>query len=179
MFSTFKEERDDQGREVIEMGMDLKRAKIGVMAMPIVFVLIGFFAMGMPLDFTVIILAFLLVFLLAAAAVIVLPSMATIAKSSQLRVTMDGKFGRILVATESGESEIRMADLVSAEFGSQISTSRDSKGYTRETTVYRLEFVKKSGERVPATASYSNVYSLEHQRKLVAAIDSAIKRQLV
>ena len=175
MFSTFRQERDDQGREVIEMGMDLKRAKIGLMAAPVVFVLIGYFAMHMP----IIAMAAMLAFLLAAFAVIGFPAMAMMAKRSQLRLTLDSKAGRILVATGSGESEIRMAELAKAEFGSTVSTSTDSDNNTRETTVYRLEFVKKSGERVPATVSYSNAYSLEHQRSMVAAINAALGRQMV
>jgi hypothetical protein len=178
MFSTFRQERDDQGREVIEMGLDLKRARIGLMAAPVVFVLIGYFAMGRSV-ITLIVMTLMLAFLLAAFAVIGFPAMAMMAKRSQLRVTLDGKAGKILVATGSGESELRMADLARAEFGSTVSTSTDSDNNTRETTVYRLEFVKKSGERVPATASYSNAYSPEHQRSMAAAINAALGRQMV
>lgn len=173
MFSTFKQDRDEQGREVIEMGMDEKRAKMALMAAPFVFVLIGYFAVGMPL----IMMAAMVAFLLAAFAVIGFPMMKLMTQRSQLRVTLDRKAGNILVGTRSGQAEIRMADLAKAEFGSSVSTSTDSDNNTRETTVYRLEFVKKNGERVPATAAYSNVYSQEHQRNMVAAINAALGRQ--
>lgn len=175
MFSIFKQERDDQGRDVIEIGMDLKRAKIGLMAAPVVFVLIGYFVTHM----SIIVMAAMLAFLLAAFAVIGFPAMAMMAQRSQLRLTLDSRAGKILVASGSGESEIRMAELAKAEFASTVSTSTDSDNKTRETTVYRLEFVKKSGERVPATVSYSNAYSLEHQRNMVAAINAALGRQMV
>ena len=174
MFSICKQERDTEGREVIELGMDLKRAKAIVLALPVVFVLAGYFVMGMPL----IAMAAMLVFLLAAFAVIGFPALASIANNSKLRVTLDSKAGRLLVATASGQSEIRMADLAKVEFSSSVSTSTDSENITRETTVYRLEFVKKSGERVPATAGRSSVYSLAHQEQMVSAINAALRRQM-
>ncbi len=174
MFSICKQERDSEGREVIELGMDLKRVKAMLMAAPVVFVLVGYF-MGMPL----IMMAVMLVFLVAAFAVIGFPALASIASGSNLRVTLDSKAGKLLVATASGQSEIRMAELAKAEFSSSISTSTDSDNNTRETTVYRLEFVKKNGERVPAMAAYSSVYSLDDQGKMAAAINAALKRQMV
>ena len=175
MFSVYKQERDAEGREVIDIGMDVKRVKAMLMAAPVVFVLAGYFFMGMPL----IPMAMMLAFLLAAFAVIGFPSLAKIASMSKLRVALDSKSGRILVGSADGPSEIRMADLAKAEFGSRISTSTDSDNNTRETTVYRLEFVRKNGERVPATAAYSGVYSLDDQGKMVAAINAALKRQMV
>jgi hypothetical protein len=175
MFSSCKQERDAEGREVIEMGMDAKRAKVALMAAPVVFVLAGYFFMGMPL----IPMAMMLVFLLAAFAVIGFPALASSAGMSTLRVTLDSRAGKLLVATASGKSEVRMADLAKAEFSASISTSTDSDNNARETTVYRLEFVRKNGERVPATAAYSNVYSLDDQGKMVAAINAALKRQMV
>lgn len=175
MFSVYKQERDAEGREVIEMGMDTKRVKAALIAAPIVFVLAGYFFMGMPL----ILMAMMLAFLLAAFAVIGFPVLAKIASLSKLRVALDSKFGRILVESADGPLEIRMADLAKAEFGSSISTRTDSDNNTRETTVYRLEFVRKNGERVPATAAYSNVYSLDVRGKMVVAINAALGRQMV
>ena len=174
MFSTCKQEQDAEGREVIELGMDLKRAKAALMAAPVVFVLMGYFFMHMP----IIAMVAMLAFLMAAFAVIGFPFVALAANRSKLRVTLDRKEGRILVETASGQAELRMADLAKAEFSSSISTSTDSDNNTRETTVYRLEFVKKNGERVPATAARSNVYSLAHQELMVAAINSALSRQM-
>jgi hypothetical protein len=175
VFSTYRQDRDAEGREVIELGMDLKRSKAALMAMPVVFVMVGYFVAHMPL----IAMAAMLVFLLAAFAIIGFPFVALIAKRSQLRVTLDSKAGKLLLATGSRQSEMLMADLAEAEFGSRISTSTDSDNNTRETTVFRLEFVKKSGERVPATAAYSNVYSMEHRRNMVAAINAALGRKMV
>ena len=175
MFSVCKQERDAEGREVIELGMDLKRVKAMLMAAPVVFVLAGLFVMGMGM---LIAMAAMLVFLLAGFAVIGFPALASIANNSKLRVTLDSKAGKLLVATASGQSEIRMADLAKVEFSSSVSTSTDSDNNTRETTVYRLEFVKKSGERVPATAGRSNVYSLAHQEQMVSAINAALHRQM-
>jgi hypothetical protein len=174
MFSIYKQERDTEGREVIDLGMDLKRVKAMLLAAPVVFVLVGYF-MGMPL----IMMAVMLVFLLATITVIAFPVLARMAPMSKLRITLDSKSGRILVESADGPSEIRMADLAKAEFSSSISTRTDSDFNTRETTVYRLEFVKKNGERVPAAAGRSNVYSLAHQEQTVAAINAALKRQMV
>jgi hypothetical protein len=205
MFSVYKHERDAEGREVIEMGVNLGRCKAALVAAPVVFVLAGYFIVGMPL----IPMAMMLAFLMAAFAVIGFPFLGMMAKISQLRVTLDSKAGKILVertagAMETGMAglaktmfgsavssstgadgdrrdtlEIRMAELAKAEFGSSISTWTDSDRNTRKTTVYRLEFVKKNGERVPATASSSNVYSLAHREQMVAVINTALKRQMV
>jgi len=174
MFSCYKLERDAEGREVIELGMDLKRAQAALIAAPSVFVLAGYF-MGMPL----IMMAVMLVFLLATVAVIGFPLLARMAPMSRLRITLDSKTGRFLVATASGQTEIRMADLAKAKFGSSISTHTWSDNRTTRTTVYRLEFVKKNGQRVPATAGHSSLYSRVHQEQVVAAINAALKRQMV
>jgi hypothetical protein len=175
MFSIYKLARDAQGREVIELGMDDKRGKAVLMAAPIVFVLAMYFVMDMPL----IMAAVMLVFLLAAFAVIGFPALASIAGMSMLRITLDSKSGRILVENAAGPSEIRMAEVARAEFGSSISSTTSSDGSSAETTVYRLEFVMKNGERVPATAGYTNSYSLADQEKMVAAINAALGRQMV
>jgi hypothetical protein len=175
MFSYCRLERDAEGREVIELGMNVKRFKTMLMAASVVFVLAGYFGMHMPLIATVM----MLVFLMAVIAVIGFPVLATSARVAKLRVTLDSKAGRLLVETADGQSEIRMADLAKAEFGSSVSVSTDSDNNTRQTAVYRLEFVKKNGERAPARAGYSSVYSLAHQEQLVAAINAALKRQMV
>jgi len=66
-------------------------------------------------------------------------------------------------------SEVRMADVASAEF---TATSG------RSNTVYRLEFVMKNGERVPNTTMYTNAYGLTVQAKTVASINAALGRQM-
>ena len=87
-------------------------------------------------------------------------------RRSKVRVTVDGKTGKLLVETSAGVSEIRIADVAKAEFGMRAS----GKG----SAVYRLELVLKNGERVPATASYFSAYSLGDQAKTTAAIDAAV-----
>ena len=175
MFSNCKQERDAEGRDVIELGMDLKRAKIMLMAAPAVFVLAGYFFLDIP----ALVMFFMLAFVLAAIAVIGFPALATIAEGSKVRVTLDSKTGRLLVETASGQAEIRMADLEKAEFGASVSTRTDSNNNVTETTVYRLEFVKRNGERVPATDMYSSSFSFAHREQMVSAINAALLRRMV
>ena len=175
MFSYCSQERDAQGREVIELGMNEKRVKFSIVAVPIVFVIVMYFVMDLPL----IMAAFGLILFPVIFAGVGFQFLGGIAEQTALRVTLDSKAGRILVASASGQSAIRMVEVAKAEFGSSISTSTSSDGTTRQRTVYRLEFVKKDGERVPATAAYSSIYSLADQGTMVAAVNAALGRQMV
>ncbi len=171
MLSVFRQEHDAQGREVVEIGFNMKRLKALLIALPTIF----FFGLGFIMDAPLFVMAIPAIFMTAAVAVIGFPALASIGKLSEVRVTLDSKFGRILVTTHAGQSEIPMAEVAGAEFGSYV---RSSPSDDRTTRVYRLEFVKKNGERVPATAGYTT-YSLADQGKMVAAVKAALERQLV
>ena len=175
MMSVFKQERDPDGREIIEIGMNAALMKAAAVVAPLVFVGLAYIFTGRgPAPFPWFMVAIPIGF-----AIVAVPVAGWMARKSQVRITLDTKAGRILYSTSGVNSELRMGDVAAAEFASTVSRSTDSGNNTREITVYRLEFVKKDGERLPVTATYSNVYSLEHQRKTVAAINAALGRRMV
>jgi hypothetical protein len=173
MLSACKQERDAEGREVVSLGMDRNRARVVIFGAPVIVVLVMHIALELPLPVTLVVLAVLT----ALAAYVSFRLLGWMVKRAQLRVTLDTKAGRILVATPDGQSALRMADLAKAEFGSTISTFTRGT-HTEETTVYRLEFVKKNGERMPATTAYTSAYSLAHQREMTTAINAALERRM-
>ena len=110
MFSYCRQERDAQGCEAIELGMNEKRVKFSIVAVPIVFVIVMYFVMDLPL----IMAAFGLILFPVIFAGVGFQFLGGIAEQTALRVTLDSKAGRILVASASGQSEIRMVEVAKA-----------------------------------------------------------------
>ena len=166
MISIFKQERDSEGREVIEIGMNAMLFQILAIVAPLVFLGTAYYGVGTgPMGLPWFLIAAPIAFgAIGYAAVVWMSS------RSKVRITIDGKAGKLLVGTSAGQSEVSIADVAKAEFGA----NSDSEG----SVVYRLEFVMRSGERVPATSIYSNAYALGDQAKTVAAINAALARQM-
>lgn len=166
MISFFKQERDSEGREVVEIGMNAMLFQISAIAGPLVLLVVAYFVIGRgPLG-----MPWYLIVGPIALGVIAYPVVLWMCRRSKVRVTIDSKAGKLIVGTSAGQSEIRVSDLAKAEFTSQS----DSEG----TTLYRLEFIMRDGGRVPATTMYTNAYSLGDQAKAVAAINAALRRQM-
>ena len=166
MISIFKLERDSEGREVVEIGMNAMLFKISAIGGPIVFLGFAYFAVGTgPMG-----LPWFLIAGPIALGAIAYAAVVWMSGRLKVRVTIDSKAGKLLVGTSAGQSEFRLVDVAKAEFGA------DSGG--EGATVYRLEFVMRTGERVPATSMYSTVYTLGDQAKTVAAINAALGRQM-
>jgi hypothetical protein len=162
MFSIFKQARDPQGRDVIELGMNEMLFKAAAIAVPLIFLATIYFVIGTgPAGLPWFLIAAPLVFM-----VIGYPAVAWICRRYRLSITIDKSAGKFLLATSAGQSEIRMADVSNAEFASVT----DSEG----TKSYRLEFIMRSGERVPATAGHFSGYAQDHQTKTLAAINGAL-----
>ena len=113
MFSIFKQERDSQGREFVEMGMNAALFKIVAIAGPLAFLGFAYFAMGWgPMGMPWYLIAAPVVF-----AAIGYPMSAWMSRRSIFRITIDSKAGKLLVGTSGGQSEVRIADVEKAEFG--------------------------------------------------------------
>jgi len=162
MLSIFRQERDAQGREVVEISMNAKLAQALVIVVALAALAAAWFAFGagptgMP---------WFMIAAPIAMAVLGVPMMAWMASRSKVRVTIDAGSRKLLIDTSAGHSELRMADVERAEF------ARTSGG--KGSTVYRLELVMRNGERVSATRMYSNAYSPDHQARTLAAINAAL-----
>ena len=162
MISIFKEARDADGRTVVEIGMNSMLFQISAITWPLVLIVVAYFAVGTgPQRLPLYLIAGFIVIGAIAYAVA-----GWMGKRTKVRITIDGKAGKLLVATSDGQSEVHMADVASAGFTAA----------SGESGVYRLEFVMKNGERVPATTTYTNAYSLSVQAKTVALINAALGR---
>jgi hypothetical protein len=167
MISIYKEECDPEGRTVVEISMNGKlfgiMAIVGPLAlMGATYYFVGRGPIGMPW------------FMVAGPIVIGALGYAMVTwmgKASRVRVTIDRAAGKLLVATSAGQSEVRIADLAGAAFG----TNSDSDG----SPVYRLEFVMKNGEPVPATSAYFSAYGPDDRAKMAAAINNSLGKPLV
>lgn len=167
MISTFKQSRDAEGRDVVELAMNAMIFKAAAIVIPLIFLAMAYAALGGgPMGFPWFMIVVPLVF-----AVIGYFLVGWICNRTKLRITIDGKAGKLLVDTAGGQSELRLADTAKAEF----SAASGSEG----SAVYRLEFVMKNGERVPATAIYANVYGPGDRAKTVAVINAALGKQMV
>ncbi len=163
-----------EGRETVQIGMNATLFRIAAIAGPIVFLGVAYYAlggqpMGMPW------------FLVAAPVIFAAIAYATVTwmcGRSRVRVTMDRKAGKLLVGTSEGKSEVRIADVEKAEFGMEKTEPGPELG-DQGSTLYRLEFVMKSGERVPATSMYTNMYARGDQARMVAAINAALVPRMV
>ena len=167
MPSTFKRDHDGQGREVVEIGMNTPLFQGLAIALPAVFIAFVYYAMGsspqgVPWYFA----AFAVVLAAAGFAMVT-----WIGRGSRVRVTIDGNAGKLFILNSSGETELRMAEVTRAEFA----TTQDDEG----STLCRLEFVLKGGERVPATNGYSNLYAERHQNDAVKVINASLGRQML
>ena len=162
MISIFKQERDPQGREVVQIGMNPMLFQVAAIGGPLALIGTAYFTVGQsPIG-----MPWFLVAGPIAIGVIGYAAVSWMSRRSNVRITIDAKAGKLLVGTSSGQAEIRMVDVAKAEFGS----SSAGEG----PTVYRLEFVMRSGERVPATAAYFNAYALGDQAKTVGAINGSL-----
>jgi hypothetical protein len=86
-------------------------------------------------------------------------------KASRLRVTIDGKAGKLIVESFPGEAVFRIAEVDRAEFVA-VDTSDAMESH-------KLEVVMKNGRR--AKASRGAYYLYEHHRaRMLAAIDAAL-----
>lgn len=167
MYSMFKQERDPEGREVIELGIDTRILIGAAMIVPIAFMAMAYFTVGQgPMG-----LPWFMVAAPIAFAAIGGGMAFWMASRTKVRITVDRLAGKLLVATAGGLSEVRIADLANAEFA--------AKSLSEGGTVHRLEFVMKDGTRVPATSTYSNSYSPGNQAKTVAAINATLGQRMV
>lgn len=167
MGPTFRQDRDAQGREFIEIGYDAWLYKTLAVAAPLsisvaAWILSDHIRGVMPWFFY---------WFPAGAACIIYWITSAIFDRSDVRITADSGAGRFLVDSYSGRKEVALADVASVEFA--------SKNVDRRVIVSRMEFVMKSGERVPAWEQFTNVYGAEVEQKLLAAVNDVLKRRMV
>ena len=86
---------------------------------------------------------------------------------SLVRVVVDRQKSSLVVQTRDGRTELPMADLEGAAIGS-IAGQEASTGY-------RLELVRRNGERIPATASYFSFYREGDRARVIDAINQELK----
>jgi hypothetical protein len=161
MFSGFSEARNTTGQTVISFGAPIGIHLISAVAGPLVgIVAIYFFTrdwqMGIP---------WWIYAAIVSAGCLSIAILLWFDSLSWVRVTVDRQKSFLAIATRRGNSELPMRDIASAAI--------DSNNSGRSTT-YRLQFVLRNGECVPATSSYFNFYR-EADRKCVV---EAINREL-
>jgi hypothetical protein len=159
--STYREARDPQGRNIVEIGMNPPLAWIQVIVVPFCLFVFAYMVMGrgrtgIPWGFMVwLVVVSVLGFAIVSRGI----------KGTKVRVTIDSGAGKLLVATSTGQSEIRIADVSRAEFVLSDDSAADG--------LHHLEFVMKNGGRVPAT-TMSTIIARHHQAKMIAAINTAL-----
>jgi hypothetical protein len=85
---------------------------------------------------------------------------------SRVQVIVDRKKSSLLIQTREGRTELPLREVSNASIGS-VSGPKASTGY-------RLEFVLRSGERVPATSGYFNFYMKSDRARVVEAINQEL-----
>ena len=80
---------------------------------------------------------------------------------SSARITIDRTRSRVLVDSHGGQKELPIHDIEKAELGTSIHIIK-----RRATTVYRVEFVLRNGERVPASAGYCYATPADREKVL-------------
>lgn len=166
MVSIFRQGRDSEGREFVEIGMNGLLFKGAVLALPLVFAFLAWYLMGRgPRGLPWFVFAAPLAF-----AVVGYSMMSWMGRQSKVRVTVDPGRGVFLVDTSRGRSEIAMADVAAAEFASSAMAGGAS--------ALRLEFVLKNGSRVPATSLASRVYGPGDRVAFLAPLESALRQRM-
>ena len=82
---------------------------------------------------------------------------------SRVRVTVDRATSLVRVATVDGRTDIPIRDIEKVDIGSSIQATSDGKF-----TLYRLEFVRRNQERVPATTEYLHLSAGDREKLLEA-----------
>ncbi len=169
LFSVYKVERDPQGREVIVMGVNATLSQAAAAGVPLAgmavfYFFVGMGPRGMPWYMVAIPVAFALIGYFVSG---------WICRRLTMRVTVDPKAGKLLVSAAGEQVEVPVTEIERTEFDVFRSTVEG-----KISTSYRLEFVMKNGERVPASPAYSTGYSLAHQAKAIAAINAAVDAAL-
>lgn len=163
LFTGFSAERDPAGNLVVELraaiGIQLIALAIALAIAP--FVTAAAYALaGAPLGFSwPIIGAFFLLIVLIALGIAL---MFWQRSRSRARVSIDRARSLVLIDSHSGRRELPIRDIENAELGSTISTGKSAA------TIYRLEFVLRNRERVPATTEYCSASPADREKLLEA-----------
>ena len=159
-FTGVSTERDPAGNLVIELRAVIGILLFGLAPYPVV-VAAGYLLAGAPLGVSsAIVGAFLVLIGLDALGIALLIRHRS---KSRVRVTIDRATSRVLVDTQDGQTAISIREIEKAELGS--ATVATSKG---PMTRYRLEFVLRNRERMPATAGYLSVSPGDRENLLEA-----------
>lgn len=145
LFTGFSTERDPTGNLVVVFQMAIGAQVIGLaMALIIVATATLYPLTGYPVVSRQIVVGASMVVVIALGIALYIWQRA----QSSARITIDRARSRVLVDAHGGQKELPLHDIEKAEIGTTIRVGK------RFTTVYRVEFVLRNGERVPATTGY-------------------------
>ncbi len=159
LFTGFSAERDPAGNLVVEF-----RAAIGIQLIAFAtgpFVASAGYALaGAPLGFSWPIIGGF--FFLVGVAALGIALMFWQRSRSRVRVSIDRAKSCVLVDSHSGRTELPIRDIEKAELGSTVSTNKS------RATIYRLEFVLRNRQRLPATTEYCSATPADREKLLEA-----------
>ena len=159
LFTGFSSERDPAGNLVVDFRAAIGIQLIGFAMTPFV-AAAGYASAGAPLGYSWPIFGGLLFLVGVAAFGVAL--MFWQRSRSRVRVAIDRARSSVLVDSHSGRKELPIRDIEKAELGSTVSKNKS------RATIYRLEFVLRNRERVPATTEYCSATSGDREKLLEA-----------
>ena len=163
LFASFSVERDAAGNFAIEISPAIGRVLIGLATSPLV-AAGGFASSGAQLGLPLVIAGMSFVVVLSASGI---AFMIWDRSRSRVRVVIDRASASVFLDSHGGRKTIPIRDIEKAELGSTRSMGKSP------TTVYRLEFVLRNGERVPATAEYYGASPADREQ-LMAALNQEL-----
>lgn len=159
LFTGFTAEHDPAGNLVVEFRAVIGIQLIGFAMVPFV-MSAGYALTGAPLGFSWPIIGAFFLFIGVTALGIAL--MFWQRSRSRVRVSIDRARSLVLIDSHSGRRELPIREIEKAELGSTISTGKSAA------TIYRLEFVLRNRERVPATTEYCGASPGDREKLLEA-----------
>lgn len=162
-FTSITIERDAAGNLAIEFTPAIGIALVGLATSPLV-AAGGFASSGSQLGLTWVVAGISFVVVLAASGI---AFMIWDRSRSRVRVGIDRVSASVFLDSHGGRKTIPIRDIDKAELGSTRSMGK------RPTTVYRLEFVLRNGERIPATAEYYGASPADREQ-LMAALNQEL-----
>jgi hypothetical protein len=162
LFNGFRAVRDATGKAVIELKVPIG-VYLGMAIIPPLLLMVGYVVnyANDPKKVIWYAVAFLSFWLVLATAFVRM-----LGARSRLTITFDHSNNSLAVDSRGIHVNIPLRDIVVAEFA----TARGEN-----TTLFRLEFVLRSGERVSATKYYFDYFEAEDRDLVLSAINQEIK----
>ncbi|TAJ91792.1 MAG: hypothetical protein EPO31_13880 [Gammaproteobacteria bacterium] len=157
LFTGLSTERDSTGNLVVELCEPIGLQVIGLATSPFV-TSAGYILVGAPLGFSWQVIGVL--FLFIAVTVMGIALMFWQRARTRVRVSLNRGKTAVFIDSHSGRRELPIRDIEKAELGTSLSTGKHA------TTIYRLVFVLRNQERVPATTGYFAVNPADREKLL-------------